>query len=287
MPKPFDATLKDLLERDPAGWAAFAGHPGTSVEIIDSDASTLTGASDKVLRVRADPDWLLDLNFQRGPDASLPRRMLGYGVVFAQRHEAQVRSVAVLIDSKANLSNLTGTYEEAFPGEPPHLVFRYQVIRVWQLPPEVLLAGGIGVLPLAPIGAVTEPELPAVVTRMKARLDAEVPEVVRRELWTAAYILMGLRYNEGVIGKVLEEVVGMEESSTYQAIIRKGKQEGLLEGERKEAREILLMQGEVRFGTASAEIRTRLQGCGDLDLLHHLSLRLLTASSWEDLLAGL
>src|SRR5262245_31103549 len=81
MPMPYDATLKDLLERGPADWVALAGHPGCVADLIDADVSTVTAASDKVIRVQAAPDWLLDLNFQRGPDTTVPQRMHLYATV--------------------------------------------------------------------------------------------------------------------------------------------------------------------------------------------------------------
>ena len=51
-----------------------AGYAGDEATVIDADVSTVTGASDKVIRVRGPSVWLLDVNFQRGPDASVPRR---------------------------------------------------------------------------------------------------------------------------------------------------------------------------------------------------------------------
>ena len=74
MSKPFDATLKGMLERGPADWPALLRITGCQAQVIDADVSTFTGASDKVLKVSDDPDWLMDINFQRGPDASVPRR---------------------------------------------------------------------------------------------------------------------------------------------------------------------------------------------------------------------
>jgi len=75
--------------------------------------------------------------------------------------------------------------ERGFPGELPHLVFRYQVVRVWQLPVEVLLNGGLGILPLAPLSAVTEIELPSVIARMEQRLRQEATPEEFGTLWTA------------------------------------------------------------------------------------------------------
>jgi hypothetical protein len=33
----------------------------------------------------------------------------------------------------------------------PHDVFRYRVVRLWELPVETLLTGSLGLLPLAPL----------------------------------------------------------------------------------------------------------------------------------------
>jgi hypothetical protein len=46
---------------------------------------------------------------------------------------------------------------------------------------------------LAPISAVTEAALPGVVAR-------EARPAVAEELWTATYVLMGLRYQEALLG---------------------------------------------------------------------------------------
>jgi predicted transposase YdaD len=73
--KKFDATLKTLLELSPDDWPVLAGHPRGRAKVINAGASTVTAGADKVLRVSDRPPWLLHLEFQRGPDRSLPRRM--------------------------------------------------------------------------------------------------------------------------------------------------------------------------------------------------------------------
>lgn len=134
-------------------------------------------------------------------------------------------------------------FERAWPGVPgPYRRFTYDVVRVWELPPDRLLAG-LGTLPLAPIGGVREADLPGVLKDMKARLRRQNRSVVD-QFRTSTYVLMGLRYEEGLIRGLIEEVLGMEESVTYQAIIRKGKSAGAVE----EAQKIVLRQGELRFG---------------------------------------
>src|SRR4051794_13258183 len=106
MSKRFDATVKGLLERGPSDWPALAGFAGRQVEVIDADVSTVTAASDKVLRVRDTPPWLMDVNFQTGPDASLPRRVHLYNALLEDRHDLPVRSVVVLLRKQANLATI-------------------------------------------------------------------------------------------------------------------------------------------------------------------------------------
>lgn len=68
----------------------------------------------------------------------------------------------------------------------------------------------------------------------------------------------------------------MKESVTYQAIIE--------EGEAKEARKMILLLGRSKFGEPSAEAEAALNGLSEVSQLEALGVRLLRASSWEELL---
>jgi hypothetical protein len=96
------------------------------------------------------------------------------------------------------------------------------------------------------------------------------------QLWWATYTLMGIRYEEGLIHSLLQGITAMEESVTYQAVIRKGKTE--------EARTMLLLLGRSRFGEPPPEALSVLQAQSDVGRLEELGVRLLTASSWRELL---
>jgi predicted transposase YdaD len=169
--KKFDVTLKSLLEDSPEDWPILAGVHEPRVEVIDADVATLTGAADKVLRLHGPPPSLMHFEFQAGPDASLPRRMNVYNAALEDRHDLPVGSVAVLLRPEANLRVLNGVYQRQLPqASEPYRVFRYQVIRVWELPVAPLLRGGLGRLALAPVSAVSESELPAVLREMKHRV---------------------------------------------------------------------------------------------------------------------
>ena len=87
MSKPFDATPKGLVEIRPPDWPAFLGVVARAVEVVDADVSTVTAAADKVLLVRTDEgDRIQHLDFQSGPDASVPRRTHGYNALLEDNY---------------------------------------------------------------------------------------------------------------------------------------------------------------------------------------------------------
>jgi predicted transposase YdaD len=270
----YDPTLKVLVEVEPASWLPLVGRPPAPVSPIDADISTiLSGAMDKLLRVRAGPDYLLHLDFQAGHDsARLPRRLRLYNAAQGYRHRLPVFSNAVLLYPGADSPQLTGVHEERLPGEEPFAVFRYGVIRVWQLSAERLLAGGLGTLPLAPISDVSEADLPDMIGRMRERLQRHDARTIGPELWVATEVLLGLRYSSEFAEALLRGVREMKESVTYQAIVAEG------------ARRILLVTAEGRFGRPSAAARAALEAIKEPEPLEELAHQVPRVNSWEELL---
>jgi predicted transposase YdaD len=279
--KPFDATLKDLIEEDSAAWAALAGGgPPRRVTVLDADVSTVTAAADKVLRVEeAAGEWLLDLEPESGYAADAPWRMHVYSTLLHHRHGLPVRSVLLLLRREANAASLTGVLERRCPGEAEaYLVFRYRVLRLWQEPLAGLLAGGLGTLPLAALTDEAAADLPGVLRHMDERLRQEAAPALAAKVQAATFILLGLRYPTELIDRLFREVTTMEESGTYQLIVSRGRVQ--------EARKLLLRLGRVKFGQpAGPEATAALEGMTDLERLEALSERLLQVSSWQELLA--
>src|SRR4029077_10394431 len=113
-------------------------------------------------------------------------------------------------------------------------------------------------LPLAPISAVTEGELPGIIKQMERRLRRREARRFAGQLWAATYILLGLRHSPAVAQALLQGVLSMKESTTYQAILQEGLQEGLAEGAIKEARKLLLRLGSKQLGRPSARTEAAL-----------------------------
>jgi hypothetical protein len=196
--------------------------------------------------------------------------------VLDYRHDRPVLSVAVLLRREADSPRLTGLFERRFPGQEPIALLRYRVLRVWQLPVESLLAGGVGTLPLAPISDVSEARVPDVIRRMKERLSGERRSRFAKDLWAATYVLLGLRYSKAFARLLFQEVLGMKESTTYQEIIQ--------EGRLAEARHILLRLGQKRFGPADDTTESFLNAIDDVQRLEELSERVYEVANWQELL---
>jgi predicted transposase YdaD len=180
------------------------------------------------------------------------------------------------------------------------------VVRLWKEPVERFLTGSVPMVPLAPLAQVEPERLPSIVRRMARRINREPPDRAAR-LWTASFLLMGLRYPPELAERLLSGVMNMRESSTYQAILKEGLEEGRAKGIEEGrvqgieeglargmdrgrtlgARQVLLAFGRKKFGrdpdAASATILERIDNPDQLDALVG---RLLdpTVTSWAALL---
>ena len=87
---------------------------------------------------------------------------------------------------------------------------------------------------------------------------------------------MGLRYDQAVIQRLLQGVLAMRESVTYQAI--------LAEGRADEARRMLRLVGRDKFGEPSAQAEAAIDALMDVDRLERLIIQVRHAASWHKLL---
>jgi predicted transposase YdaD len=283
----FDATLKDLVQNYPRDWLALLDAPPTEpVSVVTPDLSTLTAFADVVLRVG---QCLFHIDFQSGPDADLPRRILLYNVLLHERYNLPVHSVVVLLRPRADRGDLTGEVTYRARSERSQLDFRFEVMRLWQVPVEQLLAAQVGILPLAPLGRLegssVEAALPGVIEQLVDLLDRKASPAAVPELLTAAFVLTGMRVSQQEAIRLFQGVRAMRESTAYQAILDEGRVEGRVAGQVEEAIKFLLRQGQRKFGAPSAEIESTLRSLKDLERLERMGEEILTAQSWQELLA--
>lgn len=285
MALPFDATLKDLVYRFLPDYEVSLGvqdlgplHP------VNVDLSTVTAATDIVLAHGDPPDRLVDLNFQSGPDPALRSRLLVYAALLHHRFQVPVHSIVVLLRPASDHESLTGRLHFIGRARKSRIDFRYEVIRLWKQSPYRYLDGGLGILPLAPLcrlpaGVPMEWAMADLLGRIGERLEG-VPSAERLTLSTATYILLGLRLPRESIDPLFRGVrvmIDWMESSTYRGLCEDRRMEGV--------QETILDQGEEKFGPPSEEQRATLLAIKDRTRLKRLALRLLVATSWDELLA--
>src|SRR5262249_39994046 len=154
-----------------------------------------------------------------------------------------VRTVVVLLRSNAQRAGLSDRVE--YEG----LSFRFDIVRLWEIPADDLLRAGVGLLPLAVLGkssagktrAEALPEqVEQIVHRARTEAGQQAPKVV-----TAAFILAGMHASPDVIRAVFQGVLTMIESSAFRVI------EDL--ATERHMREVLLKQGTAKFGAPTDE----------------------------------
>ena len=68
----------------------------------------------------------------------------------------------------------------------------------------------------------------------------------------------------------------MHESDTYLMILE--------EGQEKQAKKMILRQGEARLGAPDESVKARLNSVTDLERLERMGIKLLKAASWQEIL---
>jgi hypothetical protein len=126
-------------------------------------------------------------------------------------------------------------------------------------------------------GYAVEQALRGVIHQIDLRLSAEVSYSRAAQLMTAAFILTGLRAGRQNLSGIFRGVKVMHESSAFELYEEKGRVE--------ECHRLLYRQGWNRFGAPEAEIGEALRAIQDLDRLERMADAVLTARSWQELLA--
>jgi hypothetical protein len=278
MPKPFDATVKQLVTAHPADWLAQLGVPITAPpEVLSAELSTVSAAADTLIKVG---ELVVHIDLESGPDEHLARRMLLYNVLAHHHTKLPVHSVAVLLRPNAVGGGPTDGVAYAPRPERGELRFRFETVRAWEIPTEEALRAGVGFLPLAvlskpPTGTSRAKALPGIVAHIAERAAREAPAAAGT-LLTSAYILSGMHVEKTVARGIFNKVISMQESGTYQLILE--------EGAVKYAREILLEMATDILGEPAEKQKNKLAALEDLQRLKRMTKCVSTAKSWDALL---
>src|SRR5438105_3467806 len=98
MPLRYDATLKDLISRHWADFAALLRLDGPPpAQLLNVDLSTVSAATDFAVGFGKPVQWIADLNFQASRDAGLARRVWLYHALLHHRYGVPVHTVIILL----------------------------------------------------------------------------------------------------------------------------------------------------------------------------------------------
>jgi predicted transposase YdaD len=287
--KPYDVAGKELLQADPAAWTEFLGvpRPPERVELADTDLATISAAADKVLLIKDDPHWLMNVEILSSCEPEAPRQLLAYSGLLQRRHGLAVASVLVVLAPKAESPAYSGAYEVR-PPFGPAWDFRYTVIRLWKLPYEKILTGPLSLLSLAPMADVPRERLPEVGREIGRRLKSEAAFANAERIVTMISVLMRLRYDTMTTQELLKSIPDIEEYPGFKMFLDRGRaegrEEGREEGRLQQARETLLKLGRKRYGPPTGAQEASLQSIGDIERLESLEERLFDAKTWTELL---
>jgi len=283
----FDATLKDLGRDCPRGvLAEFDRLPTLPVLVMNVDLSTVTKAADLVLGLGNPLEEIVHIEFQSSAAAWKHADLLAYNSLLFDHHHVPVHTILVLLRPQALHPNNDGQVSYSPRPGRGRMLFEYEVVRLWERPAERLLAGELGLAPLAilgelPQGTALEDGLAAVVQRLVDRLKHEAQPEQSIKLLTTALLLAGLRVSRDVALKVFRGVPMLEESDTYLMILEQGEERG----EERATRRHIQLVGEERLGAADEKIREQLAKIADPERLERMLRRALTAANWQEILS--
>jgi hypothetical protein len=281
----FDATLKDIARSHAPDYAEALRLTGPGpLKLLNVDLSTITAAADLILGHGDPPQSVVVLHFQASWDGNVMPRVVLYNGVAYFRYRVPVHNVVVLLRPSANNPSLDEGVHYAIWPERGRYDLAVEIIRMWEQPVEEILAGGPGVLPLAPLckmpaGMSLQQALPGILRQIEERFVREVSPEQGKRLMTATFVLAGLRLARAEAEELFQGVRMLEESTTYQMIVD--------EGRLQEARKILLLVGRQKLGAADPSITLVLETVKDVERLERMAQRIWQAANWQDLLATL
>ena len=278
--KTFDTNLKDLFAQYPADLAAMLGLE-EPVRLLGTNLVANVD-TDMVLGIGEPLRGVLDLNFQVSWDQETLLRVFTYNLLLYREHGVPVHSVVILLRSRDNDLRLEQGVQYSIWPDRGSMRFVPEVVRIWERPVEELLTAGLGLLPLAPLGALPtgltrEQALPEIIRRIHERLAAEATPERGDRLWKWMYELTGLHLTQEQVSPYFRRFEVIRQSLTWQYQMEQADIRGM--------RHALLLLGTTKFGPPDDASRALLTGQTDLAQLERMVQSMLVVNTWPELLA--
>jgi len=226
----FDSVCKFLIETFASDFATWLlGEPITLTKLSPSELSLEPIRADALILLQSE-EVVLHIEFQTQPKVDIPFRMIDYRLrVYRRFPRKQMRQVVIYLQQTNSelVQQTTFTLEDTF--------HRFQVIRLWEQPTNVFFQSP-GLLPFAVLSQANNP------TETLRQVAVQISQIndqrIQSNVAASAFVLAGLVLNKEIIQQLLRKEL-MQESVTYQALIAEGREEGIEEGIRRVAINLL------------------------------------------------
>jgi hypothetical protein len=230
-------------------------------------------ARPEVVHPRQLPDGLLEVTFpgQQTPElyvievATYPERRAEVeaarnAMLLLLARDVVPEVITLVLSPRGNL-RVTGRWDQASRSGRTRLAAQTQVIEVWALSAEELLAAGdVGLVPWATLARTAEaPDV--FLRRCRERIDQAPPEE-KANLAAVTQVLAAMRYNDPALLSILGGRKAMIESPVLIELLE--------ERERETLHRVILALLTARFGPISEPLATRVRAEQSLDRLNEL-----------------
>ena len=301
MPGKWDTSMKRLLGENPEHFIKWLLPDAQLTGMVKLKPPNLNDreieADNLCEAILNDEQCLVNFEFQTYSDRAMAKRMWEYNVLATFSYDRPAYSFVIYL-KKCEVPEPFFTWK--FPtGEVVHY-FRFTIIKLWEIPPEVLRQTGlVGIFPLMVLaqGGKRPEVVEEVITSLKS-----VREEAGKELLSLTYILASLVFEKEADRrwlkrrfKMLQDI--LRDTWAYQEIMQEGREEGLQKGleegreegreeERqqrlKDQRQMLMTIVEVHFSNIAQLAQERADAIKDPEVLQGLILKVVAAQNEEE-----
>jgi predicted transposase/invertase (TIGR01784 family) len=235
---------------------------------------------------------LLHIEFQSSKHAKMRERLMEYNVLASSQNDWVPVYTVVIYLRKTRSVPKTPFIRRLPNGEEVHR-FHFRVIELWKIAAiDILQAGLPGLLPLLPLtDGGTQPE--AMEEMITTLVDKGETELLALGYAFGGLVPKNPAFTEWLKRRfaMLEDI--LEESWTYQEIVRKGMQKGIQQGlqqgreeERQrrvqEQHQTLISLIQMRFPQLASLAKRRVAGIKDPEVLHNLISKMFAVQTTEE-----
>ena len=243
-----DNLCKLLAERHPEKFVEWLfGPPSGPVKVLKTELSREPLRADAAILLESTEE-IFHIEFQTTGQSHipLPVRMLNYYALFKYRYpERRIQQALVLL--KDDGADITDNLTE------PRIVFRYELIKLWQQDPAPLLQQP-DLLPLAVLCRADTGGGALLRTVANELLKVE-DATQRNELFGMSRMLAGLVYAKDIVYEILRGSNMLEESVVYQDVLQQGVRRGRRAGKAESLLELIAL----RFGRVSPKQKKQIE----------------------------